>query len=84
MSVKSGVFYWVECDRPGCDATSPSQDDEGGMWDSSRQAIKGAQEDEDWTFTLAGECFCDEHCPADEDPPDLSGLDEFTSHEATS
>jgi len=67
MSVKSGIFYWVECDHPDCRTTSPRQEDDAGMWDSSREAIKVAQDDEDWTFTLAGESFCDEHGVQDDD-----------------
>jgi len=72
VSVKSGIFYWIECDHRDCDATSPRQDDECMLSDSSLQAIKWAQEDEDWTFTLGGESFCDEHGPDDEDPPGVA------------
>lgn len=69
MSIQSRIYYWIECDRPGCDATSPSQDDfeDTGMWDNSRQAISDAQES-GWTLTLAGELFCVEHGAIDEDP----------------
>lgn len=66
MSIQSRVLYWVGCDRPGCNVTSPDQDDdEGRAWDSRNQAISDAQED-GWTVTLAGEFFC-EDCVTDDD-----------------
>lgn len=74
MSVKSGIFYWIECDHRDCDATSPRQDDEWMLSDSSRQAIKWAQEDEDWTFTLAGESYCGEHVIEEDPPADRLGV----------
>lgn len=75
MSLKSKPYFWVECDRVGCEEKSP--DDEFSAWEDHGQAIDYTQ-NSDWTVTLAGEFYCQEHGTGDdEDAPDLSGLAEF-------
>ena len=78
MSIKSKPYFWLECDHNGCDAKSPDGD-EYSAWEDHGQAIDCAQNSY-WTITLHGEHYCEEHGTGeDEDPPDLSGLDEFTA-----
>ena len=82
MSLKSAPFYWVECDTADCAARCPAEGSEFLAWADEDQALM-CSSDSDWTVTDAGEHYCWDHTPDDEDD-DLSGLDEFTSHEATS
>jgi hypothetical protein len=59
MSVKSQLYFWVECDGDGCDARCPSEDYDISAWGDEDQAITDA-ENSDWTITAAGEHYCED------------------------
>ena len=66
MSVKSKPYYWVECDRDGCDERTPSGGYEITAWEDEEQALASADED-DWTTTDTGEHYCPSHAPDDDE-----------------
>jgi len=65
VSLKSKPYYWLECDHEGCDERNPSLDNEVDAWSDEEGALEDAAYG-DWTTTDAGEHYCPDHRP-DED-----------------
>lgn len=47
MALRAEHYYWVECDHPGCDESSPHRDYEVTAW-SSKDSAQECALAEDW------------------------------------
>ena len=57
MTVKSKLYYWLECDGTGCLSRCPNDSSDVSAWADESSAVDSALDYEDWV-TVGGKHFC--------------------------
>lgn len=60
MTIKSALFYWVECDAQDCDVRCPEESDEMVAWSDDVDAWTSAEASE-WKHAVDGKHYCYDH-----------------------
>lgn len=69
MSLQEKPYYWIECDYPGCHASSSDHSDYSA-WSDSGMATDLAI-DSGWYSDKLGD-FCEQHVEVDEETEELT------------